>query len=639
MRAATVNVDGVVAPGGTSAGEFAVDGNLVFSSTDRYRAQLNGAGAFTQYDVISTTGTASLGSAILEVLPSFTPSIGQLFTIVNTTGGVNGIFRDTNGNPLPEGATFDANGITFSITYQGGSDGRDVVLRAETTGITVSISDASVVETNAGTTTITFNVTLSAPGNQTIAVSYATANGTATTADGDYVAKSGTVGFGVGDTSEQVTITVNGDAKFELDETFVVNLSNAIGATIGDGQGVGTIVNDDAQPTVSVTGLPDVPEGGVPGPLRAEFTVTLSNPSHQTVTVNYATGGGTATGGSDYTSVSGVITFAPGQTSQTVSVWINGDTIDEPDETFNVNLTSATNATIAAPGRFTATIIDDDPVPSITIGSFSGLERNPGFATSFPFRASLSNPSYQTITVNYTTADGTAVAGSDYTATSGTITFAPGETVKDIFVPVTPDQVYEPDETFSVVLSSPTNANLGSPSTGTGTIRNDDAQPTISINDLTVSEGNAGIAEHFFTVSLSNPSSETVTLSYTTANGTALVTDNDYEPGSGTLTFTPGQTSQTVRVLVIGDTKFEPNETFTVNLSNPVNATIADATGVATILNDDDQPRRSRFRSRRTGRSRRSIRLETSAPGPPCRSARTTDPASPMKTDRPRAAI
>ena len=150
-------------------------------------------------------------------------------------------------------------------------------MRAQTTGLTISISDASVVETNAGTTTITFNVTLSAPGAQTIAVNWATANGTATTTDNDYVAASGTVAFGVGDTSEPVTITVNGDAKFEPNETFVVNLSNAVGATIGDNQGVGTITNDDNQPTISINDV-SLLEGNS-GTTAFVFTVSLSNAS------------------------------------------------------------------------------------------------------------------------------------------------------------------------------------------------------------------------------------------------------------------------------------------------------------------------------------------------------------------------
>ena len=238
----------------------------------------------------------------------------------------------------------------------GGVDGRDVVLRAETTGLTIAISDPSVVETNAGTTTITFIVTLSAPGNQTIAVSWATANGTATTADGDYVGTSGMVGFAVGDTSEQVTITVNGDTKFELNETFVVNLSNAVGATIGDNQGVGTIVNDNAPPTVTLalSGSPLAEDGGV-----ATVTATLSAVSGQTVTVDLGFTG-TATHPTDYARSGTSIVIPAGSTTGSITLTGVDDPTDEVDETIIVDIIGVTNGTEAGTQQVTATITDDD---------------------------------------------------------------------------------------------------------------------------------------------------------------------------------------------------------------------------------------------------------------------------------------
>src|SRR5207237_1377561 len=105
-------------------------------------------------------------------------------------------------------------------------------------------------------------------------------------------------------------------------------------------------------------------------------------------------------------------------------------------------------------------------------------------------------------------------------------------------------------------------------------------QPTISISDVTANEGNVGTTPFTFTVTLSNASSQTVTVNYATADGTATTADNDYVAASGTVTFLPGQTSQTITVQVVGDTKFEPDETFFVNLSMPTNATIADSQGV-----------------------------------------------------------
>src|SRR5206468_2428704 len=144
----------------------------------------------------------------------------------------------------------------------------------------------------------------------------------------------------------------------------------------------------------------------------------------------------------------------------------------------------------------------------------------------------------------------------------------------------------EANEAFFVNLSAPTNAAIAD-GQGLGTIVNDDAQPTITISNVAANEGNGGTTPFTFTVSLSNASYQTVTVQYATADGTATTADNDYVAASGTVTFAPGQTSQTITVSVVGDTKFELDETFLVNLSNPSNATTLVGTGTGTILNDD----------------------------------------------------
>src|SRR5262249_26832683 len=154
-------------------------------------------------------------------------------------------------------------------------------------------------------------------------------------------------------------------------------------------------------------------------------------------------------------------------------------------------------------------------------------------------------------------ADGTATAGSDYTAASGSVTFAAGETTKPVTVSVTGDTAYEPDETVKRNITDTGGNALGS---GTGTISNDDSQPAVSAPGAAVAEGNSGTAALTFTVSLSNLSYQTVRVDYATADGTAAA-GSDYAATSGTLTFAPGQTSKTVTVTVNGDTTFEPDET------------------------------------------------------------------------------
>jgi streptogramin lyase len=229
------------------------------------------------------------------------------------------------------------------------------------------------------------------------------------------------------------------------------------------------------------------------------------------------------------------------------------------------------------------------PLPTLSINNVSQNEGNSGL-TPFVFTVTLSAPSASTVTVAYATADGTATAGSDYNATSGTLTFNPGVTTQTITVNVIGDTIVEPDETFTVNLSSPVGATIAV-GTGTGTIVNDDvaAGPTLSINNVSANEGNSGTTPFVFTVTLSAASGSTVTVNYATADGTATA-GSDYAAASGVLTFAPGATTQTITVNVIGDTTPEPNETFFVNLSGATNATIAVSQGIGTIVNDDAAP-------------------------------------------------
>jgi uncharacterized repeat protein (TIGR01451 family) len=190
--------------------------------------------------------------------------------------------------------------------------------------------------------------------------------------------------------------------------------------------------------------------------------------------------------------------------------------------------------------------------------------------------------------VNFSTVSGTADGLSDFLMTSGTLTFNATGT-QTVIVPIVGDTIDEIDETFTVVLSNPSGATISSTAgTGTGTILDDDAAPTLSIDSVSLAEGNAGTSNLSFTVALDAASGKVVTVAYATADGTATTADNDYVSTAGTLTFNPGgATSQTVLVPINGDTAVEANETFVVNLSAPTNATIAAGQGTGTISNDD----------------------------------------------------
>jgi hypothetical protein len=463
----------------------------------------------------------------------------------------------------------------------GDAAGVGTIVDDDTSNIT--INDVTVAEGDTGTATATFTVTLSKENSRAVTVDYATANGTAT-AGSDYVAVAATtLTFAAGETSKTVAVTVNGDTVDEMDETFLVNLTNATNATITDAQGVGTIQGADPV-TISINDVTVVEGNG--GTTPATFTVSLSNPSSKTITVTWQTANGTATAGSDYVAVAAtVLTFAAGETSKTVSVTVNGDTIDEPDETFSVNLTSPTNATIAD-GQGMGTIQGGDPV-TISINDVSVAEGNSG-TTLATFTVSLSNASSNNVTVTWQTANGTATAGSDYVAVAATVlTFTPGQTSKTVAVTVNGDTLDEPaNETFFVNLTSPTNAVIAD-AQGVGTITSSADPVTIAINDVSLNEGNAGTSVMSFTVSLSNPSASNVTVTWQTANGTAAAGSDYVAVAATVLTFTAGQTSKTVGVTINGDTTGESNETFTVNLTAPTGATISDAQGIGTIVNDD----------------------------------------------------
>ncbi|MDQ5846908.1 MAG: Ig-like domain-containing protein [Acidobacteriota bacterium] len=193
-----------------------------------------------------------------------------------------------------------------------------------------------------------------------------------------------------------------------------------------------------------------------------------------------------------------------------------------------------------------------------------------------------------TTQVDYTTSNGTATAGQDYTTASGTLIFGDGVTTQTFDVPITNDSLDEPDETINLTLSNVTGSgSLGSPATAELTVTDNDAAPTVSIGDVSVTEGNAGTVNAVFAVSLSAASGQSVTVNYQTANGTATA-PGDYQAISSTvLTFNPGEISKNVTVLVNGETDVEDDETFFVNLSGANNATISDNQGQGTILNDD----------------------------------------------------
>ncbi len=465
---------------------------------------------------------------------------------------------------------------------------------------TLSIDSPSVAEGAAGeTATLTFTVTLSPASGRQVTVGYADAGTGTATAGADYSAlASGTLTFAAGETTQTIDVSVTGDDQDETNETVKLTLSSPTQATVSStaGTGTGTINDDDGAPTLSIDS-PSVAEGAAGETATLTFTVTLSPASGQEVTVGYADAGtGTATAGEDYTALaSGTLTFAAGDTTQTIDVSVTGDDQDETNETVKLTLSGPTNAAVSATaGTGTGTINDDDGAPTLSIDSPSVAEGAAGETATLTFTVTLSPASGQQVTVGYADAGtGTATSGTDYTAlTAGTLTFAAGETTRTIDVSVTGDDQDETNETVKLTLSSPTQATVSSTAgTGTGTINDDDGAPTLSIDSPSVAEGAAGeTATLTFTVTLSPASGQQVTVGYADAGtGTATAGEDYTALTAGTLTFAAGETTQTIDVSVTGDDQDETNETVELTLSSPTNAAVSGTagTGTGTITDDD----------------------------------------------------
>ena len=462
---------------------------------------------------------------------------------------------------------------TFTVTLSSASNatlgtaaGTGTIADADDPPV-LSIGAASGVEGSMADFTVQLDVT----SDFEVEVDYATNDGTAI-ADEDFDAVSGTLTFAPGEKQRTVSVSLTDDVVDERDETFSIALSSSVNATIGTASAEGTITDNDDSPSFSVAD-----GSGVEGE-SAEFRVTLAGSSSRTATVSFATSDGTAVAVDDYEAASRTLTFAPGESSKTLSVMLMDDAIAEPAETFAVTLSTASNATIDT-ATAQGTIVDNDGAAQLSIAGAQGSEGD-----LLDFAVTLAGSSDRAATVSYATSDGTAVAGEDYEATSGTLTFARGESSRTLSVPLLDDSAHEATETFTVTLSSAENAEVAVDQV-VGRIVDDDDLPTLSVADGAGREG----AVMEFVVSLTGSSSNPVTVDYATADGTAAAGE-DYVARSGTLTFAPGGAAMRIPVTLLADGVDEPEETFVLQLRSPSNATLAVGDGTGTIEDVDELP-------------------------------------------------
>ena len=462
----------------------------------------------------------------------------------------------------------------------------------------VSASGGSVTEGDE----IVFEVSLSPPSDRTVTVQYATENGvdrvhhnTIAQSGRDFTAASGTLSFAPGETRKTVRVSTTSDSVYERNEKFRLRLSNPTNAHLEYYSWArGTIIDDDPPPTVSVSDA-SATEGD-----KIEFKVSLSAPTERSVYVNLKPEvgpGDTATlfdfDDSEWELGMGGDGRAP--RPLTVRVITADDDIDEEDETFTVRLSNPRGATLGD-ATATGTIIDDDDATTTGV-IIDGKETRPwpgelptvGFWSDpnvaaggrMRFDVTLSKPSDQKVSVQYRTSSGTAQSETDFTPAAGLLVFQPGAMFKEVYVRTTRRvRLDEGNETFTLTLSNPTNATLGD-ATATGTITEADTDvdgsPFVAVKASTDAVEGQPVT---FTVRLSAPSEQTVTVRYQPREipclgGCASATSGvDYVAMSGTLTFAPHQTEKTVSVPTTDDGEHEVTEYLYLKLSNPTNAVL-----------------------------------------------------------------
>jgi len=371
----------------------------------------------------------------------------------------------------------------------------------------------------------------------------------------------------------------------EADEWFAVAVSNVVGARVVDGAAVGTIANDDL-PTLAI-GDVAVTEGDS-GTKAATFAVSMSQAAPYPVSFNASantTQGASATAGVDYVAVGFAgLAIPAGQTSKTFGVTIKGDTTIEANESFVAKIDTPVGATIMD-GSALGTITNDD-APALTIADVAVVEGNSGTKTA-TFTVSLSRVSPFPVSFNVATANGSAVAGTDYASIALVGQVIPaGSTSRGVAVTIYGDATIEASENFVVSVSNVANAVVAD-GAASGTITNDD-KPNLSIADVAVSEGDAGTKLAVFTVTLSQVAPVPVTFDLATTGSGSATAGTDYVVRSlSGLQVATGQLAKTVAITINGDTTIEGNETYVVAVSNVMNANVVDGAALGTISNDD----------------------------------------------------
>ncbi len=460
------------------------------------------------------------------------------------------------------------------------------------------VSRPILTEGDSGTREAQFEFSLSRPASGSLSIDYMTVDGSAAAGE-DYTAASGTVDFEAGQRTRSVPVEILGDTTPEDTEIFTL----AVTAPEGIAQtsfGAAQILDDESDsPILSLAGSSVIEGTSSRDPNYLQWTLTLDRPATSDVTVGYRLLSGTGQAGSDaYDFNSGnSVTFAAGETSQTVRFRVDADEMNEPDEAMVLEAFAVSGAALAGGApvlRATGWILDDDggDTPSLFVSRPLLVEGDDGTQTA-GFELSLSRPAPEAFSIDYETLPGSAVEGQDFERAEGTIDFAQGQTVSAVSVIVNGDTAIEASEMFTLDLSNPT--AVEEISLGSATILDDDAgSPVVSIAGSSSEEGTSSRDPNYlqWTISLSAPSEQQVTVEYRFLSGSAQAGSDAYEFNSGqSVAFAPGETSKTVSYRIDADDVDEFDETILLEAFSAQNAALAGGVPelrVASWILDDD---------------------------------------------------
>jgi hypothetical protein len=566
---------------------FNVGGTASFTEPDYTQT---GAATFT-----ATNGTVVIPSGSSTAMVTIDPS------------------ADTTVEPDETVNLTVASGTGYTVGSPSAASG---TITNDDTNVSVAVSPGAVAEDGAtnlvytftrnGVTSSALTVNFSVGGSATFGVS---PNDYTQTGATTFTTTTGSVTFGAGSSTATVTVDPEADSTVEPDETVVLTVSAGTGYNVGaPASASGTIINDDTDVSVAVSPASVAEDGAT----NLVYTFTRNGVTSGALTVNFSVGGSatfgvspndyTQTGATTFTTTTGSVTFGAGSSTATVTINPEADTTVEPDETVDLTVTSGAGYNIGSPSSASATITNDDTDVSVAVSPSSVAEDG---ATNLVYTFTRTGVTSGALTVNFSVGgsatfgaspnDYTQTGAATFTTTSGSVTFGAGSSTATVTINPEADTTVEPDETVDLTVTSGAGYNVGSPSSASGTITNDDTDVSLTVSPAAVAEDGATNLVYTFTRAGVTTNSLTVNFS---VGGTASfgASPNDYTetgatsftPPTGTVTFAPGSSTATITVNPETDTTIEPDETVILTLTSGAGYNVSSpSSATGTITNDD----------------------------------------------------